>query len=241
MVGIVAATLQTRSRRVGGDTRRAPAAFPLSPSEVWICSSCCSWQARPSAGGLCGCCPDVILKSCPEPGDRMEVFLREHFQFLCCSSGPPLTFVWYVLCRGASEDQCVWWRSSWPPLHHRRHLTLFALVSFYSPFTGFQYRSVTAPFLFIHHPLSHSSPFSSSFSLLQSPAVTFCFPSTFLALRYQTSLQLSSFPSPTHFLSSSHQLANVPSAANLALRPQRKRMKSTEAVLLICSCLGSWL
>lgn len=60
-----------------------------------------------------------------------------------------------------------------PPLHHRRRLNPFAPVAFYTLYSSaaFQYRSVTAPFLFIHHfPVL----FFSLLLILFSFAVTCC-------------------------------------------------------------------
>lgn len=70
------------------------------------------------------------------------------------------------------------------PLHHSRHLNPFALVAFYSAFTAAQVFNIDQSLLLFSSFItssSHSSPSSSSFSLLQSPAVTLCFPTMFLA------------------------------------------------------------
>lgn len=145
----------------------------------------------------------------------MKAILREHFRFLWSNfavpePSPSAGLVWkgqeiclpagmfsvLVLPRPVSGDV-----KAGLSLHHSRHLNPFALVAFYSAFTAAQVFNIDqSPLLsssFITSP-SRSPTSSSSFSLLQSPAVTLCFPTMFLTLP-----SISSFPSPTRFLSSS--------------------------------------
>lgn len=180
--------LQSRSHRVGGDTRWAPAALLLSPSEVWICSSRCSWQSEQ---------PSVCVGAALTPswssvhqvhfrvlgrGERMEVFLMERFQFFCCSSAQPFRsgkvrrFVCPTPFQGPVSGDAE--AGPRPPLHHSRHLNPFVLVAFSGTVTAAQLFNIDQSLLlsssFITSP-SHSLSSSSSFSLLQPPAVTLCF------------------------------------------------------------------
>lgn len=155
------------------------------------------------------------------------------------SSSSVFSLLWCGWSRAAASTP------SWPTSQSVSTVSLLYRV--YSS-TGFQYRSVTAPFPFIHHKLfpaifSHSS---SSFSPLQSPANTPCSPTLFLVLslcssRPDFSLLTYSFP-PT--LPHSHHLLNHwerPDVGNLARWLHRTCMNDTKPFFSISSHFESWL
>lgn len=129
-----------------------------------------------------------------------------------------------------------WRRASWTSTPSQQTSQSVCAVAFHGAFTAAQVFNIDQSLLL-------SSSFITTPAILLSPPhpSLFCSPVVLshcvsCSPQYQTSLQLCSFPSPTRFLSSSHQSANVPSAAKLA---PWTRTESREAVLLICSCSGS--
>lgn len=241
--------LQSRSHRVGGDTRWAPAALPLSPSEVWICSSRCSWQSE-QAVSLCGCCSDAILKFRPSSsfqsfGTRCEDGGVPHGTF-----SVPLLFFSPTLQVRKGQDICLphsvprtserwcwsWAAASTPSQQTSQSVCAGSLFQHSYSSAAFQYRSVTAPFLLIHHlPV----PFSFFLLILFSFAATrrhfVLFPQCFLLspVLDQSPAQLFSF--------SLCFLPHISWQMYPVLLIWRTCMASTEAVLVICSCFGSWL